>query len=64
MTYPECDKTFIDDTDASNIELGGVLLQIKDGNAFSKALFKEERNYSVNRRELPAYPRAFSQTPV
>ncbi|GBM55009.1 Retrovirus-related Pol polyprotein from transposon 412 [Araneus ventricosus] len=59
LTYPQTDKEFILDTDASNEGIGAVLSQ-KIGNEeyviayFSKSLGKPERNYCVTRKGLLA----------
>ena len=45
LAYPSTNGTFILDTDASNVGIGGVL---------SKKLDKPQQNYSVTRRELLA----------
>lgn len=59
LSYPFTDRHFILDTDARNVDIGGVLSQLQDGyekviGYFSKVLSKAERNYCVNRRELLA----------
>ncbi|GBM93813.1 Retrovirus-related Pol polyprotein from transposon 297 [Araneus ventricosus] len=57
LTYPQTDKEFNLDTDASNDGIGAVLSQ-KIGNEecviayFSKSLGKPEGNYCVTRKEL------------
>ncbi|GBO40610.1 Retrovirus-related Pol polyprotein from transposon 297 [Araneus ventricosus] len=59
LTYPQTDKDFILDTDASNEGIGVVLSQ-NMGNEervvayFSKSLGKPERNYCVTCKELSA----------
>jgi hypothetical protein len=57
LGYPRPGEKFIVDTDASNVGIGGVLPQVKEGSEmivayFSKTLSKAERNYYVTRREL------------
>lgn len=60
LTYPNMEKEFILDTDASGTGVGAVLSQISDSGVecviayFSKALSKTERQYCVTRRELLA----------
>ena len=63
LAYPDWDKPFILDTDASNVALGAMLSQetIVNGKkverpiaAYSKSLSKAARNYCVTRRELLA----------
>ncbi|GBN65899.1 Transposon Ty3-G Gag-Pol polyprotein [Araneus ventricosus] len=59
LTYPQNNKDYILDTDASNGGIGAVLSQ-NTGNEecviayFSKSLGKPERNYCVTRKELLA----------
>ncbi|CAK1604110.1 unnamed protein product [Parnassius mnemosyne] len=59
LGYPDAEKDFIVDTDASDIGLGVVLLQWNSDQEiviayFSKSLSKPERNCCVTRRELLA----------
>ncbi|GBN71653.1 Retrovirus-related Pol polyprotein from transposon 297 [Araneus ventricosus] len=59
LTYPQTDKDFILDTDASNEGIGAVLSQDIENEErviayFSKSLVKPERNYCVTRKELLA----------
>ncbi|KAJ8359452.1 hypothetical protein SKAU_G00159770 [Synaphobranchus kaupii] len=63
LAYPDAQRPFIVDTDASNTGLGAVLSQEdEDGERvvayYSRALGKAERNYCVTRRELLAVVRA------
>ncbi|KAJ8333827.1 hypothetical protein SKAU_G00411460 [Synaphobranchus kaupii] len=62
LAYPDAQRPFIVDTDASNIGVGAVLSQEdEDGERvayYSRALGKVERNYCVTRRELLAVVRA------
>ncbi|XP_046744309.1 uncharacterized protein LOC124410184 [Diprion similis] len=59
LAYPEVERPFILDTDASLSGIGGVLSQIQEGQErvisyYSRVLSKPERNYCVTRRELLA----------
>ncbi|KAJ8357694.1 hypothetical protein SKAU_G00204880 [Synaphobranchus kaupii] len=63
LAYPDTQRPFIVDTDASNTGVGAVLSQEdEDGERvvayYSRALGKAERNYCVTRRELLAVVRA------
>ncbi|GFW09580.1 retrovirus-related Pol polyprotein from transposon 412 [Trichonephila clavipes] len=63
LIYPQPDKPFIFDTDASNESVGAVLSQEIDGQErvvayWSKCLSKPERNYCVTRKELLAIVKA------
>ncbi|KAJ8346723.1 hypothetical protein SKAU_G00281240 [Synaphobranchus kaupii] len=63
LAYPDAQRPFIIDTDASNTGVGAVLSQKdEDGERvvayYSRALGKAERNYCVTRRELLAVVRA------
>lgn len=59
LSFPKSDGEFILDTDASNIEIGTVLLQRQEGEEkviayFSRVLNKTEKIYCVTRHELLA----------
>ncbi|KFM56688.1 Retrovirus-related Pol polyprotein from transposon 412, partial [Stegodyphus mimosarum] len=63
LTYPQLDRPFILDTDASNESVGAVLSQEIEGQErvvayWSKCLSKPERNYCVTRKELLAIVKA------
>ncbi|GFW72432.1 hypothetical protein TNCV_3796601 [Trichonephila clavipes] len=63
LIYPQPDKPFILDTDASNESVGAVLSQEINGQErvvayWSKCLSKPERNYCVTQKELLAIVKA------
>ncbi|GFW61248.1 retrovirus-related Pol polyprotein from transposon 297 [Trichonephila clavipes] len=63
LAYPEIEKQFILDTDASHDSIGAVLSQEIERQEriiiyFSKCLSKPERNYCVTRKELIAIVKA------
>ncbi|KAJ8333917.1 hypothetical protein SKAU_G00412360 [Synaphobranchus kaupii] len=63
LAYPDAQRPFVVDTDASNTGVGAVLSQEdEDGEQvvayYSRALGKAERNYCFTRRELLAVVRA------
>jgi hypothetical protein len=59
LEYPCPDDTFILDTDASNIGIGGILSHVQDSKVrvivyASTKLDRRQQRYSVTRRELLA----------
>lgn len=64
LSYPDPDKPYILDTDASKTGLGAVLSQVReDGREhviayYSRTLSRQESNYCVTRRELLAVVKA------
>jgi len=67
LSYPNYDKQFIVECDASNYAIGGVLSQINDKGElhpvyyYSKTLSKAEVNYSITEKELLAIKVAFQE---
>eukprot|EP00833_Pecoramyces_ruminatium_P004536 jgi/Orpsp1_1/1178568/evm.model.c7180000065884.1 len=65
LMYPNYDKPFFVEVDASNYAIGGVLSQYGDDGAlhpvyyYSKSLSKAEVNYSITEKELLAIKTAF-----
>jgi len=65
LVYPDYDKQFIVECDASNYAIGGVLSQLWEDNElhpvyfYSKKLSKAEINYSITEKELLAIKTAF-----
>ena len=65
LAYPDFDKPFVLDTDASDVAIGATLSQIVDGEEhpigyFSRTLTGPEKQYCVTRRELLAVVHAAS----
>ena len=63
LGYPDPQRPYILDTDASAVGVGAVLSQVQEGRErviayFSKTLSPAERNYCVTRRELLAVIKA------
>ncbi|UYV74060.1 K02A2.6-like [Cordylochernes scorpioides] len=63
LAYPQPETNFILDTDASNLGIGTVLSQVRDGDErviefFSRVLTKAERNYCATRKKLLAIVKA------
>jgi len=67
LTYPDHEKQFFDEYDASNYAIGGVLSQkVDDGSLhpiyyYSKTLSKAEVNYSITEKKLLAIKTAFTE---
>lgn len=62
LAYPQPGERFVVETNASNVEIGGVTSHLQDGHErvtiyYSKTLNKAERNYCVNQHELLAFIR-------
>jgi hypothetical protein len=63
LAYPQPRRTFIIDTDASNVGIEGVLSYVQHGQErviayYSNKMKKAKRNYCVTQRELLAIVRA------
>ena len=59
LRYPDPEREFVVDTDASNHGIGAVLSQVEDGQErvvayYSRSLTAPEKNYCVTRKELLA----------
>ena len=61
LVFPNFKKQFILDCDASNRDIGAVLLQLDDNNCehpiayYSCSVSKEERRYSITRQKILAF---------